>query len=220
MSDKMRLSHILYKVKNLHEAVKDFEEMGFTVRYGTKKEKAFNALIWFEEGPFIELFTIKKSSKILTLMLKLIGKKSVAKRFNYFVDAKYGWCEYSIENTREDLEKENIKLKEMNCEYGVLNGRRNNINGLKLKWKLSIPMDLGLPFLMSAYTPDPRPKSIIHKNGAKSVSKLMWGVSDKNMNIINELVDDERMDLIEGNGFKKIEFDGYVNEHLNKGYYK
>ncbi len=220
MNDKMKLSHILYKVKDLDEAVKDFEKMGFTVRYGAKKEKAFNALIWFEEGPFIELFTIKKSAKILTFLLNIFGKKALGKRFAYFIDADYGWTEYSIENTKVNLEKENKKLERFGVKYSTMNGRRTNINGLKLKWKLSIPLDLALPFLMSAYTPNPRPEHIVHKNGAKSVSKVVWATSRKNIDLIKQFTNDERIVLEEGSGFKKIEFDGWDAEVLNKKYYK
>ncbi len=220
MKNDMRLSHILYKVKNLDEAVKDFENMGFTVRYGTKKEKAFNALIWFEEGPFIELFTVSKFAKILTFLMKIFGKRAIARRFDYFIDADYGWVEYSIENERETLDIENEKLRNFGIKYSSMNGKRTNINGLKLKWKLSIPLDLNFPFLMSAYTPNPRPKHIVHKNGAKSVSKLVWGANSKNIDLIRRFTNDDRIELVEGSGFKKIEFNDWDAKLLNIKYYK
>ena len=49
----MKLSHILYKSNNLSEAVKQFEEEGFKVEYGSKHNPK-NALIYFSEGPYIE----------------------------------------------------------------------------------------------------------------------------------------------------------------------
>ncbi len=220
MNETMRLSHVLYKVKDLHEAVKDFEEMGFTVRYGAKKEKAFNALIWFEEGPFIELFTVNPLAKIIAFFLKLMGKGLVAKRFNYFVNSDYGWSEYAIENERYDLDIENQKLKELGYKYSSLTGRRTNINDIKLTWQLSFPSDLGFPFLMSAYYPDPRPEHIQHENGAKSISQFTWGVSSKNMENIQKFTNDKRLKLEEGSGFKKIEFEGWDAGVLNKKYYK
>ena len=50
----MKLSHILYKTNNLPEAVKQFEEDGFKVEYGSKHNPK-NALIYFSEGPYIEI---------------------------------------------------------------------------------------------------------------------------------------------------------------------
>ncbi len=220
MNDMMTLSHILYKVKNLEEAVKDFEDMGFTVRYGAKKEKAFNALIWFEEGPFIELYTISKWTKVFVFLAKLIGKGAVARRFQYFIDSDYGWSEYSLENNRYELEAENAMLKQLGCQYSTINASRKNIYGQKLRWKLSMPLDLGIPFFMSAYKPNPRPQSIEHRNGAKSVRSLTWGVPSENIEIIQQFTDDSRLQLEVGSGFQSIELEGFDGERLNQPYYK
>ncbi len=215
MNANMKISHILYKVKNLHEAVADFEKMGFTVKYGTRKDKAFNALIWFEEGPFIELFATKEMPKIFVVLAKLMGKEAALKRFEKYSRADYGWVDYAIENERNDLDKENELLREMGYKYSTLPGKRKNIDNLKLRWKLSVPFDLNIPFLMSAYTPNPRPKSIKHANGAKSVVKLVWGIEESRKSDIERLVNDERLELITGYGFKKIEFDGWNAQILN-----
>ena len=88
----MQLSHILYKVKDLHEAVTDFTNMGFTVTYGAEPNRAFNALIWFDEGPFIELFEIKRNRFIVGL-LKFLGKKELANRVSHFQNADFGWVD-------------------------------------------------------------------------------------------------------------------------------
>ncbi len=216
----MRLSHILYKVKNLHEAVADFEKMGFTVRYGTRKDKAFNALIWFEDGPFIELFAIKNIPSLFIFLAKRIGKEAALQRFEYYSKADYGWVDYAIENDRYDLDKENNLLTELGYKYSTLPGSRKNIEHIKLKWKLSIPFDLGLPFLMSAYKPNPRPYSIQHANGAKRIKALTWHTSAKHIDVIRELTTDGRLKLEEGSGFGRIDIEGWHAERLNRNYYK
>ncbi len=220
MAKEMRLSHVLYKVKDLHQAVKDFEDMGFTVRYGKKKEKATNALIWFEDGRFIELFTINESAKPILRFLKLFGKKAAAKRFLYYANADYGWVDYAIENDRYDLEKEKVKLKALGCKYSNFKGLRTNINGLKLKWLMVVPDDLGLPFLMTDYNPSPRPETINHPNGATSISTFVWGASEENIKIIRQFTSDEKLILEQGEGFKKIELEGFDADVLNQKYYK
>ncbi len=217
--ENMKLSHILYRVDNLHKAVEDFKNMGFTVVYGTKPEKAFNALIWFEKGPFIELYQINKNKFIINAM-KLLGKKGLANRFSHFQNSNYGWVDYSIENDRRDLTEENLLLKEMGYKFSTMPGFRTDINGNKLKWKLSIPFDSSFPFLMSAYSINPRPRRIKHINGAKEVKRLIWGTDKKNIPNINRLLNDNILQLIEGHGFQKIIIDGWDEETFNKPYYK
>ena len=52
---KMKLGHILYKVDDLDRAVQEYIEKGFTVEYG-RKNNPYNAVIYFAEGPYLELF--------------------------------------------------------------------------------------------------------------------------------------------------------------------
>src|SRR5262249_54346468 len=56
MDDRMlRCSHVLCTVDDIARAVADYTELGFTVEWGSDPRQAHNALIWFAEGPFIEL---------------------------------------------------------------------------------------------------------------------------------------------------------------------
>jgi hypothetical protein len=215
----MKLSHILYKVKDLHKAVKDFEDLGFTVVYGTKPSKAFNALIWFEQGPFIELFQVGQNKLVLNLM-KLIGKKGLANRFALFQNAGYGWVDCSIENDSDNLKEENLLLKQMGYKFSTMPGFRTDINNIRLKWKLTMPYDIEFPFLMSTYSPNPRPENIKHKNGATGVEQLVWGTNKQNIKNISKLTDDKRLCLVEGSGFNKIVIGNFDNTILNQPYYE
>lgn len=215
----MVLSHILYKVDNLHEAVEFFRNSGFTIIYGSHPDKAFNALIWFNKGPFVELFQIS-SNRFSPGMMKIIRKKGTAVRFENFQKSGYGWVDYALENNRSDLLSENQLLDEMGYQYSTMHGMRTDINGTKLEWKLSMPSDLNLPFLMSSYSVDPRPVDIRHKNGAKEVSRLVWGTSRKCILDINKLNSDRRLELIEGNGFQHIEINGCDSDLFNKTYFR
>ncbi len=215
----MRLSHILYKVDDLHQAVKDFEEMGFTVEYGAHPDKAFNALIWFEKGPFIELFK-SEPNKIVNGLLKLFNLKGLISRFKLFQYSDYGWVDYSLEHDRVDLKQEAVKLKELGYVFSKMPAVRTNIHGIKLKWKLILPADTTFPFFMSAYTPNPRPETITHSNGAKEVKQVVWGTKKNNIPNIRLFSDDQRLELVEGEGFQKIVIEGWDADILNKKYYK
>jgi hypothetical protein len=199
--------------------VRDFKNLGFNVVYGTIPSKAFNAFIWFETGPFIELFQIRRNRFVVNV-LKIIGKKGVANRVAHFQNSDFGWSDYSIENSRYDLKKENTILKQMGYQYSTMPGLRADTNGNKLKWKLSMPYDLDIPFLMSLYNVDPRPKAVKHPNGAKEVKQLTWGVSIQNISNIERLVHDVRLKLVEGKGFQDVIIRGFDNDVLTHLYYE
>ncbi len=212
----MRISHILYKVKDRDEAVKDFEAMGFTVIPG-----GFNSNIWFEDGSFIELFSIKKN-KFLIFLFKLIGKKSFAHKFEYYQNADYGFVEYSLEHDKKDLDVENAKLKKMGYKYDSFSMKKKR-QGVKLKWKITFPFDLKIPFLVAGvqdYKTYAMPKKIHHKNGATSLEKLVWAIPEKYINDIKKICADDRLELVQGDGFKEIKINGFDSDIFNRKYYK
>ena len=86
----MKLSHILYKTNNLPEAVKQFEEDGFKVEYGSKHNPK-NALIYFSDGPYIEILEKAPISNFMMLVLRLIGKTYLVNRFKSWKNAEEGY---------------------------------------------------------------------------------------------------------------------------------
>ncbi len=213
----MRLSHILYKVEDKEEALKYFEELGFTVIPG-----GYNHNIWFEDGSFIEIISVKRNRFIIAL-LKIFGKSSMANKFKYFQDADYGFIEYALDTYAVDLEKENKILKEMGYKFNSFVMKKKIENGIKLNWKITFPSDLNIPFYcgdIKNYEEHRRPKNIVDKNGAKKIEKLVWGVPKKYIDIINKLNDDNRLELVEGSGFKEIKIEGLDIDVFNKKYYK
>ena len=73
----MKLSHILYKVNTLEEGVEAFRKKGFHVEYGSR-DRPHNALIYFSEGPYIELLAKAPISSFARIILKCIGKKKLS----------------------------------------------------------------------------------------------------------------------------------------------
>lgn len=69
----MKVSHILYKVKDLDEAVRKYRADGFVVEYG-KLKNPHNALVYFSEGPFLEIFKQSGMPKFAKSILRLLGK--------------------------------------------------------------------------------------------------------------------------------------------------
>ena len=74
----MRSGHLIYKVKDLQQAVKEWEAKGFIVEYG-RREKPNNALIYFSQGPYIELLKIW-SAFSTGMSARKAGKDFVSKK--------------------------------------------------------------------------------------------------------------------------------------------
>ncbi|MDO5714345.1 MAG: VOC family protein [Tissierellia bacterium] len=212
----MEFSHMIYKVKDMDEAVKDFEDMGFTVI----KDKV-NSNIWFEDGLFIDLCYVNYS-KCSVFLMKLIGLKGLAKHLQYYKDADVGFIDYSLENNRDDLIPENGALKKLGYKFSSFTMRKKYSTGEKLKWKITFPYILDLPFLVGAgsFKERMKPKGIVHKNGATGIEKVIWGVDSKYIEDINSLYDDKRLELVKGKGFQSIKINGYTGDAFEKKYYK
>ena len=101
----MKLSHLLYKVDNLHESVNSFKERGFNVEFGSKHDPK-NALIYFSEGPYIELIEKVPISIIERFVLRIIGKGFLLDRFNFWERSKKGFFGICLENYEKGFLKE------------------------------------------------------------------------------------------------------------------
>ena len=86
----MKVSHVLYKTNNLEECVVNFKNMGFEVEFGSKTNP-HNALIYFSEGPYIELLKKAPVPFYINLLLRIVGKGKVVDRFKYWKNTKEGF---------------------------------------------------------------------------------------------------------------------------------
>jgi hypothetical protein len=77
----MKVSHVLFKTNDLKKTIKEFEKSGFKVEYGSKK-KPHNALIYFSEGPYIEILEKAPITSLIKLILRFIGKGCLVERLN------------------------------------------------------------------------------------------------------------------------------------------
>lgn len=214
----MRLSHILYKVDDLDQAVREFTELGFTVVYGSDPKKATNALIWFEEGPFLELFTMNVNPiiyNIISFVLRLLGKKSLLKRVELYQTSPVGFCDVSIETDDRNLDKDVQFLLDRGYTCDRMNSKRTNHKGKKLNWQLAVTPHTNIPFLMSAYNIKQHPEKITHRNGALSIKEVVFGTSREHLSLLNELIEDERFILIEGNGLVDMKINGWDHSLLH-----
>ncbi|MDO5708265.1 MAG: VOC family protein [Andreesenia angusta] len=193
----MRAGHIIYKVNDLDKAVEEWKSRGFEIEYGTS-DNPYNALIYFSEGPYIEILAKAGTPKIGDEVLNLEGLRDVEKRFNYYEAAKEGWIGFCIEKDPGTLMEE-IKYFENKGIDGIYadNAKRIDPEGRELKFKLFFPNEFNLPFLMSDFELNPRKENFIHPNGVRSIAKLSFKTKKECINILKDLVDDSRLEIIE-----------------------
>lgn len=202
----MKVGHILYKVKNIDKAVAHFRQEGFTVEYGTKK-KPYNALIYFSEGPYLELMGNIKLPYIFNFLLKILGKEKIVERINSWHYAKEGLVGLCLENYKTDLEKEKKILHSYNQKFFEKNNKRLDTKGRHLKFKVLFPDEMKIPFLMTYFNIDPKPKNYTHPNEIKGISNISFGTNEEFIPLIKELCDDKILNLFVGNGIKDLKYD-------------
>ncbi len=203
---QMKLGHILYKVNDLDEAVEEFSKRGFTVEYG-KKNNAYNALIYFAEGPYLELFHNSGMPSLVKTFLKLIGKKPLVHRLNTWENSKEGLIGVALENDRFDLDIEQRILDRANQKYFKVNSGRTDAKGRKLRFKVIMPDEMAIPFLVTEFNINVRPpKDYVHPNGVKRIKSVSFGTKEEFVPIIKQLCDDG-LELFIGDDVKNLEFE-------------
>lgn len=189
----LKCSHILCKVNNISDVVRDYEAEGFSIQWGSAPERAHNALLWFEKGPFIEFFQIPKPLTLLIPPLGWIYGRAARKRWTYWSKSSAGWCDVAMEPEERISEAGHgsgaDRIRELEAVRSTVNkagistsrlihGRRTRPDGWKVKYSLFAPEPIGLPFVVSTYDPPQRPKKIEHPNGASGVEWVKMGVAD------------------------------------------
>ena len=129
----------------------------------------YNALIYFSEGPYLELIGDMKLPNILSFILKIFGKKRVVERINSWHNSKEGLMAICFENSKVDFEEEKKVFDKYGQFFFEKNNKRVDTKNRVLKFKLLFPDNIKIPFLMTAFNVDPKPENYIHPNKIVSV---------------------------------------------------
>jgi len=192
----MKVSHILYKADNLYATIAAYRKNGFVVEYG-KNKKPHNALIYFSEGPYLEIFHNPTIPKFIKYGLSLFGKKKLVERITNWEHAEEEFVAICLETDKPN----------MNSDTEIKNKRLDTKNRL-LKHKVLFPDDLQIPFLMTYFNIDPKPKKgFVHPNGIQRIKSISFGTNKTCIPIIKELCDDSTLRLFLGNGVKNLVYE-------------
>ncbi|MBB6569660.1 hypothetical protein HPO96_09650 [Kribbella sandramycini] len=209
---KLRSSHVLCKVADISAAVRDFTGQGFTVTWGSRPDKAHNALLWFPEGPFVELFELPARAAVLRWPVGLRYGAPAGQRIAAWARSAPGWADLALETDAQHLRAEYAELSRLDLPVSrILKGRRTNPDGSKVGYQFLAPAPAGLPFIVSSYDPPQRPAEIAHPNGAKSVARIRFGVAAQDRAGLEALIGpDPWLDVVpaEQTGVQSVELNG------------
>ena len=188
----LKPSHISFRVNCIQDAYKTFSECGFTVQWGSNPQKAHNAIIWFDEGPFIELFQFPRIFRPIHYVLRWTKGKGAGDRWRSWSDAKEGWCDLALEPIEKSLQYNlkaiRSKLIAQNIECSkIVHGKRVRPDGQSVRYQVLAPLPNTLPFIVSAYDPPQRPQKTKHKNGAIRISQICTKIKKSDFSKFNFL---------------------------------
>ncbi|MFY0517544.1 VOC family protein [Lysinibacillus sp. UGB7] len=216
----LKISHIQCRVNNIKKAVSDFEKAGFHVEWGRNPKNSLNAFIWFEQGPFLELFEMKRFMSAISFPLGIIYGKSMRERWQKWMVQREGLIDFALEGYEEDIAKQEnlnlVKRKINNLGIGtskVLNGRRKKPSGEVVTYGFFSLSPSELPFVVSAYSTPQRPKHIEHSNGSKYIHSVSVSCTKETKGILNTILINKAMLAI--NESNKFQIDGITIEGLS-----
>lgn len=186
---KLRFDHAIILVKNLKKAISNYQQLGFHVIPGGElKGGAHNAVVLFEDGSYLELFSVGSFLLTLAKMFKSIGKLDFMAKGRGPMETRFithfatgeGIIEYAL--FTENLEKQLDLIRKRGVDIdGPIEGSRVQADGTKLEfqWGLS---HARLPFLIADRTSRslrvPLEKAGKHENGSIGIKELIMAVRD------------------------------------------
>ena len=202
----MHLSHLLYKTHNLEETVAQFRQDGFKVDYGSYKNP-YNALIYFSEGPYIELLEKAPVSQLALWALKGIGQGQVAKRLSSWADTQPGFFEICLETKLPHLKAAKAQMQQLGQPYFCTKSQRKDPQQRLLQWQLLFPHNMALPFIMTPFNTNPKPKDFVHPNGMRQIKQCTYKNTPVHLHIVNTLCQDPQLLLKEGRGITDVVYE-------------
>lgn len=163
------IDHIVIVVKNLEQATKDYEQLGFTVVPGGKHPVgSHNALISFADGSYVEIIAFYREA---------IDHRwwDPLQKGERFVD----FCMQT-----NDLQGDTLKLRSAGVAINdPVPWSRTRLDGYELKWLLSLAQGSHrgvAPFLIQDVTPREEriPQTFDHKNGATGMGTVTVAVGE------------------------------------------
>ncbi|MEM6701607.1 MAG: VOC family protein [Acidobacteriota bacterium] len=201
----MKISHAVYKVADLDEAVKRYRDDGFDVQYG-KADKPYNALAYFADGSYFELLAGIPMPGWANRLLRLFGKRAFAERISSWQNADEGLIGLALECETDRFDETKKLLKDSGHKYFSFRSKRSEPSGRVLKFAGVMPDEMKIPFFGTCDT-DLKREGFVHPNGVVGYKSISFGTTEELMPLVQRLCSDDRLHFFVGDGVKDLEFD-------------
>ena len=131
----------------------------------------------------------------------------MAERFTSWENTEEGFFEICLENNTSNFRAEKNLLKQLGEKYFVTQSKRIDPMNRILKWKLLFPRQIKIPFLMTQFNINPKPRNFIHPNKIRRIHQVSYVTEPNIVGIINELCNDDRLQLSTGKGGCKVTYE-------------
>lgn len=193
MKEILEISHLIYKVKDLTDAVKKFNDLGFTVEYGD--EKKTNAVIYFSDRTYIEIRDNLGMNNLQKFILKIANMGEYVETTEKQNEAEDKFIRISLNTDIKNLnEIKNIYYKTLAKRCILTNVTRVDRNGNVLKCKCLFPSNANYIFYNSKFNNE-KIWNTSHKNKIVGISRIIYGVDNKEFKLLNLLNTDSRIEF-------------------------
>lgn len=177
--------HAVIIVSDLDEAIANFESLGFHVQSGGTTGPVHNALIYFQDGTYIELTTpVSSRTRVFFRLLYSVGILGLAARYRPTVMARFlmwfggptGLRDWCIRCTDLNKTIENFRAKGVEIT-DAKHFSRKRPDGQVAEWRLAGPVNRQLPFMIEDISPTrirvPFQTACEHPNGVSGISAIV-----------------------------------------------
>lgn len=194
----LKFSYLQCKFNNLRKAVEAFQNAGFTVEWGRSGHRG-NAFIWFEEGPYIEVFEMVPGFASVATILGLFFGRSAKEKWKYWDEHPGGWSDLAMVAVAKPQEQSSAGLKEARwavrnmgiAASRIIKGSRTRPDGEKVKFAFFATSPVEFPIITTDYDPPQRPATVNHANGARGIERVIVGVCAKDWEKYRALAGDD-----------------------------
>ncbi|WP_213451842.1 VOC family protein [Rhizomonospora bruguierae] len=188
----LRCSHVICKVDDVRSLVRDYEDLGFTMEWGSAPERARNAFIRFADGPFLEFFELTAAARRWRRPVGLLFGAAAGDRLAHWAQPGQGCRDLALETEATSLADTRAALRSAGVDTSrVIKGRRTRPDGRAVRYEYLATRPAGMPLVVSAYDPPQRPASIVHPNGARGIGRVRFAVADAARPAMAILIDND-----------------------------
>jgi hypothetical protein len=185
----MKCSHVLLKVDDLHQAVRDFRELGFVVDYAAAAKRPRHAHIWFSAGPIIELLTTPPGASLMKWPIEAAFGRGAGTRMTRWARSEEGICDAAVLTGDPDFAGLLDELHNAGFPTGrAVNWTRTKPDGTTARFSFAYPRSGRVPFLVTPYDPPQHPAEVAHPNGATGLSRVLMDVSPADRAAFDQLI--------------------------------